>query len=611
MAARSAEDLLDYYKRELAYLRGQGADFARSYPQVAHMLELEKGQSSDPHVERLIEAVAFLAARVHRDLDNEFPQISSALLGLLYPSLVTPLPSISIAQFEVDLSQGKLTTGYQIPKLTPLASRSVTYTPAGNTPGSNAQCRFRTCYPVTLWPIKVADARFVPVSDYNFLDKDPGIASILRIRLQCLGQTNFQEMELSSLRFHLHGDLTEVMPLYELLLSSVKNVIALPEAGSPIKLPKNAIQEVGFGAEEEVLSSTSNAHSSYQLLQEYFAFPRKFLFFDINHLKLARGQHTSVDILFLLNKPKLRGISITSDNIKLGCTPIINLFRKTTEPLRIDHRKYEYRLVPDWRDESFTEIHTINTVTATDRESAGATTVQPYYEFNHGLSDDSTGPYWFARRDECHRPEIAGTDVWLSFLDLNFKPEKPDFPIIYANTTCTNRHLAEQVPAGAELIAEAVVASASITCLYKPTPQLSPQGGREQWRLISMLTLNNVSLFEENASLQNLREMLALYNVTDSASANEQIRGINSMKCESVVRRVGRDAWRGFCRGYEITLEFNESAYAAGSALLLAAVLNRFFAQYTSVNSFTQVVVKRDVEEWKRWEPMTGRQPVI
>ena len=122
MAARSAEDLLDYYKRELAYLRGQGADFARSYPQVAQMLELEKGQSSDPHIERLIEAVAFLSARVHRDLDNEFPQISSALLGLLYPSLVTPLPSISIAQFEVDLSQGKLTTGYQIPKSTPLAS---------------------------------------------------------------------------------------------------------------------------------------------------------------------------------------------------------------------------------------------------------------------------------------------------------------------------------------------------------------------------------------------------------------------------------------------------------------------------------------------------------
>ena len=75
--------------------------------------------------------------------------------------------------------------------------------------------------------------------------------------------------------------------------------------------------------------------------------------------------------------------------------------------------------------------------------------------------------------------------------------------------------------------------------------------------------------------------------------------------------RIGREAWRGFCRGFEIELEFEESAYVGGSPLLLAAVLNRFFAQYTSVNSFTRLVVKRGEEVWKRWEPMTGRQTVL
>ena len=201
--------------------------------------------------------------------------------------------------------------------------------------------------------------------------------------------------------------------------------------------------------------------------------------------------------------------------------------------------------------------------------------------------------------------------MWLSFLDLDFRPQRPDFPVVYAHALCTNRQLAEQMPVGAALVAEAAVASSRITCLYKPTPQLSPQSGREHWRLISLLTLNNVSLLDPQTRLQALQEMLALYNVTDAARANEQIRGIRSMECESVVGRIGRDAWRGFCRGYEITLQFDEGAYAGGSALLLAAVLNRFFAQYTSVNSFTRVVVKRDEEEWKRWEPMTGRQPVL
>lgn len=601
MAARSAEDLLDYYKRELAYLRGQGTDFARRYPQVAHLLELGPGQSSDPHIERLIEAVAFLTARVHLDLDNEFPQISSALLENLYPSLVSPLPSMSVAHFQIDLTQGKLTSGFDIPSHTALAARA-----SGNT-----QCRFRTCYPLTLWPLEITDAGFVAVNEFDFLRKDPGVASVLRVHLECMGEIDFAELELNRLRFHLHGESMEVMPLYELLVSGLRGVVVLPAQGQPTTLREGAFQEVGFGPDEQVLPRPGHVHPAYQLLQEYFAFPRKFLFFDVKELEAARGPHRSIDLLFLLNKPRLRGQTITRDTFKLGCTPIINLFGKTTEPLRIDHRKYEYRLVPDWRDEAFTEIHTITNVTATDREAAGATTVRPYYAFDHAARDESSGPYWVARRDDCHRPDIAGTDMWLSFLDLNFHPQRPDFPVVYAHALCTNRHLAEQVPVGAALVPEIAVASSRITCLYKPTPQLSPQSGRQHWRLISLLTLNNVSLLDPQTRLQTLQEMLALYNVTDAARANEQIRGIRSMSCASVVGRVGREAWRGFCRGYEITLEFDEGAYAGGSALLLAAVLNRFFAQYTSVNSFTRVVVKRDEEEWKRWQPMTGRQPVL
>ena len=601
MAARSAEDLLDYYKRELAYLRGQGVDFAQRYPQVAHMLELGPGQSSDPHIERLIEAVAFLTARVHRDLDNEFPQISSALLESLYPSLVSPLPSMSVAHFQVDTTQGKLTSGYQIPKHTSLAARA----------GGNLQCRFRTCYPLTLWPLEITDAGFVDVSEYDFLKNDADVASVLRIRLKCMGEIDFAELELDRLRFYMQGETMEVMPLYELLIANLRGIVVLTEQGQATRLREGSFQEVGFGPDEEVLPRPAHVHPAYQLLQEYFAFPRKFLFFDVQHLAAARGPHRVIDLLFLLSKPQMRGQSINRDTFALGCTPIINLFRKTTEPLRIDQRKYEYRLVPDWRDEAFTEIHTITNGTATDREAAGATTVWPYYAFDHAQRDESGGPYWFARRDDCHRPDIAGTDMWLSFLDLNFRPQQPDFPVVYAHALCTNRHLAEQVPVGAALVAETAVGSSRITCLYKPTPQLSPQGGREHWRLISLLTLNNVSLLDPNTRLKTLQEMLALYNVTDAARANEQIRGIRNMTCASVVGRIGREAWRGFCRGYEITLEFDEGAYAGGSALLLAAVLNRFFALYTSVNSFTRVVVRRDEEEWKRWEPMTGRQPVL
>lgn len=602
MATRSAEDLLDYYKRELAYLRGQGADFAQSYPKIAHALELGPGESSDPHIERLIESVAFLSARVHLDLDNEFPQIATALLESLYPSLVNPLPSMSVAHFQVDPTQGKLTSGLEIPRHTALYARAE----------GGLQCRFRTCYPLTLWPVEIAEAGFSTADAYDFLGGDPRIASVLRMKINCLGGAKFNELELSRLRLHLSGGWMEVLPIYEMLVSSLRGVVVIGGDGKHRRLPEASLQEVGFGPDEEVLPRPGHAHPAYGLLQEYFAFPRKFLFFDLLNLAKARGPYGSIEVLFLLGDPRPRGIQVDRSVFKLGCTPIINLFRKVSEPLRIDNRRYEYRLVPDWRDESTTEIHSIASVTSSDQESQRTQAVSPYYAFDHAAKDEDTGPYWLARRADSHRPDVPGTDMWISFLDLNFNPQQPSSPVVFANTLCTNRRLAEQIPVGAVLAPELSAASSRITCLYEPTLQVKPPlAGRVQWRLISLLTLNHVSLLDTEEGLKALREMLSLYNITDAAQANEQIQGIRSMKCRSVVGRIGREAWRGFCRGFEIELEFEESAYVGGSPLLLAAVLNRFFALYTSVNSFTRVVVKRGEEVWKRWEPMTGRQPVL
>lgn len=602
MATRSAEDLLDYYKRELAYLRGQGADFARSYPKIAHALELGPGESTDPHIERLIESVAFLSARVHLDLDNEFPEIASALLESLYPSLVSPVPSMSVAHFQVDPTQGKLTSGREIPRHTALYARAE----------NGLHCRFRTSYPVTLWPLEVSEAGFTTADAHDFLAGDPRIASVLRLRLRCLGGVKFNELDLSTLRLHLHGEWMEVLPVYEMLVSGLRGVVVVEGDGKHRRLPEGSLREVGFGADEEVLPRPGHSHPAYGLLQEYFVFPRKFMFFDLLNLAHKRGAYDSIEVLLLLGDPRPRGIAVTRESFRLGCTPIINLFRKTSEPLRIDNRRYEYRLVPDWREESTTEIHSIVSVTSSDQESQRTQPVSPYYAFDHSAKDEDSGPYWLARRAASHRPDVPGTDMWISYLDLKFDPQRPASPVVFANTLCTNRRLAEQIPVGATLAPELAAASSRITCIYEPTLQVTPPlAGRVQWRLISLLTLNHVSLLDPESGLKALREMLALYNITDAAQANEQIQGIKSMTCRSVVGRIGREAWRGFCRGFEIELEFEESAYVGGSPLLLAAVLNRFFALYTSVNSFTRVVVKRGEEVWKRWEPMTGRQPVL
>src|SRR5579871_2506525 len=148
------DELLLYYERELDYLRKSAAQFAETHPKVASRLVLEPTKCEDPHVERLLEGFAFLAARVHMKLDDEFPEITEALLSVVYPQLVRPVPSMSVVEFQLDPEKGKLSSGLKIDRNTPLYSKPI----------SGSPCTFRTCYDTTLWPITVSAAELRPPS---------------------------------------------------------------------------------------------------------------------------------------------------------------------------------------------------------------------------------------------------------------------------------------------------------------------------------------------------------------------------------------------------------------------------------------------------------------
>ena len=167
---------------------------------------------------------------------------------------------------------------------------------------------------------------------------------------------------------------------------------------------------------------------------------------------------------------------------------------------------------------------------------------------------------------------------------------------------------------GAQLQVEVAAPLIGISCLTKPTPQLSPPlGGATLWRLISHLSLNHLSLSEGKDSLQALREILKLYCFADRTFDEKQILGIREMNCRNVVRRVGSEAWRGFCRGIEVTLLFDPDMYVGSASFLFAAVLNHFVALYASVNSFTQLVIRSEQREgvWKKWPSMAGEKIIL
>jgi type VI secretion system protein ImpG len=602
MALAETPRSLRYYWQELSYLRKMGHRFALRYPKVAGRLELNPEECPDPHVERLIESFAFLTGRVQQSIDNHFPEVASELLEILYPHYLKPVPSMTVARIEADPEEGKLTTGHLVAKHTPL----FTHTRDGQV------VRFRTCYPVHLWPVRVSRATFESPDRYDFLDRETGIVTVLRLRIE--GHPDaLADLPLERLRFYLNADRVLVSNLYERLFGDLRRIVLLPDTGRPHFLPPETLKPVGFSPDEEVLPYPRYSHPAYRLVQEYFTFPEKFHFFDVTGLQ-GHGAERSLDLLFLLDRAPEKPPNFGPETFSLGCTPIINLFRRLSEPIRIDHRSLEYRLVADYRREKTTEIHSIRSVSESSDFGEHTRRFEGFYSFSHPMERRKHRAFWHARRVPAVREDVDGTDLLLSFVDLDFQPRKPPADVVFAHLLCTNRNLAEQMPAGALLETDEVTPRGRILCLKKPTFQIDPPlGGQTLWRLISHLSLNHLSLGEGEDSLKALREILRLYCPEGDDSGYQQILGLAAMSQRKIVHRLGQDAWRGFVKGTEVSLTLDESLYVGASAFLMASVLNHFFAQYAATNSFTRLVLHSSRREgvWKRWPAMAGERILL
>lgn len=601
------DEALRYYFDELTYLRTAGAEFAKTHDKVAANLDFSGEVSADPHVERLIESFAFLTGRIQRNLDAEFPQLTNALLGVLAPQLVQPVPPTAIARFAVDPVRAKVPTGYLVAKHTPLVARSTDGLP----------CRFRTCYPVHLWPLEVEDAAIEPAREQGV--DEPGISSVLRLRLRCLAG-KMSDLAIDRLRFFIDGSTPLASALYDAIFTGVRSIqlrAACTEGDAPvdsIRLPRGSLRQVGFRVEDEVVPSPPNSHPGYRLLQEYFHFPEKFRFFELRNFD-RRPAGEVVDVLLLLDRASPR-LSASKENFVLGCTPVVNLFRKTTEPVRVDHQRLEYRLVADARRERTTEIHSIESVSAVSNPEEKAAQYQPFYSARHSWDDSRRHAYWISRRAATGREDVPGTDLWLSFLNLDFARAKLTDEVIYAHTLCTNRRLALELKDRAELQIESPAPTHSISCIVRPTaPALPALGGNTVWRLISNLSLNRLSLEASGTGVDSLREILRIYALNDSPSVRRQIDGIRDLRVRHVVRRFGPPELRSFRTGSEITLDLDPGMYAGSSPIMLASVLRHFLAMHTSLNSFVQVLARRagddSDEAWKKWPPLAGDQPVV
>ena len=609
------DELLPHYNRELTYLRQLSREFAEQFPKVAGRLLMEGEITEDPHAERLMEAFAFLAARIHNRLDDEFPEITDALLGILYPHYLRPIPSMSIVQFQIDPEELHLTGRHTIARHRELYARPV----------NDLRCRFRTCYPVDLWPIRVAHARLEALARADFALRGNDAVAAITLNLQALGGTSFGELGIDRLRFFLDGEPPLMHALYEILFTGVHSVRVADGAGGSVVLPPDSISPVGFDADEGLLDYDARSLLGYRLLHEYFAFPEKFMFFDLGGLahaiKPSAGKQLELTIFLrdLERRERLQALAqgVSVNTFRLGCTPVVNLFRQNTEPLIISHQQTEYQVIADVRRPWGLEIYSVDSVRKLVRTGDRGQMVEyrPFYSLRHTSGEDEEETFWHATRRSSPRKDDSGTEVYLSLVDLRFEPARPPSDALTISATCLNRDLPGLLPFGGDqgdLEVEGEAPVARIRCLRKPTPTLRPPRRKgAYWRLISHLSLNHLSIVEDGR--EALLEILSLYNFSDSPALRKQIGGIVEVAAEPALAKIGPPGRQGFVRGTAIQLTFDEEEYVGAGAYLLAAVLERFFALYSSINSFTQLTAATRQREkpLAKWRPRAGQSILV
>jgi type VI secretion system protein ImpG len=611
------DELLLYYERELDYLRKSAAQFAEKHPKVASRLVLEPTKCEDPHVERLLEGFAFLAARVHLKLEDEFPEITEALLSVVYPQLVRPIPSMSVVEFQLDPEKGKLASGMKIERNSQLYSKPI----------SGVPCTFRTCYDTTLWPITVNAAELSPPSRLKPPVKTSDSAWAIRLELRCAKDVNFVSLKPDKLRFYLDGESGLVNILYELLFSRLNRIqvrdLTAGSKLSPVTLPATALNAVGFGPNEGMVPYPSSSFAGHRLLMEYFAFPEKFFFIDLGGLEAVThaGFKDAIEVIFLLSDIEGSGrqqrleLELSKKTFRLGCTPVVNLFPQVAEPIQLNQRRVEYPLIPDVRRPYSVEVYSVDEVSGINSANQKITTYEPFYSLRHSARRDDRSCFWLARRRPSNRPNDDGTDISLSLLDLSLTTADPDATVLSVKTTCTNRDLPGRLPFGnqdSDFELEGAAPMKRIVALRKPTgPVRPPMGKSVLWRLVSHLSLNYLSLVSEGKDA--LQEILRLYDQGRTAYSQNVIQSILQVRSRPHFARLVSEQGVSFARGLRIEMEIDEDQFTGGGAFLFAAVLERFFGLSASLNSFTQlsVTTPQRKEGLYEWEPRSGRRLLV
>jgi type VI secretion system protein ImpG len=603
------DELFAKYEHELGSLRSLCREYAQRYPKVAAKLQLGGDTCDDPHVERLIQAVALLCARVTKRLDDSYPQFTEALLNLLYPHYLRPFPSCAIARF-----CGNAT---RIARGTRIDSGKI-----GGVP-----CTFTTAYALTPTPVALASASYAPLIDAPAATRLPPDASSC-LTLVFTSAIPLCAASTTAMRFYIDADPSFCALLRDVLfLRTTAAYLQFDENDHWQRLPTVPIRPVGFADDEALLPHDARSHAASQLLAEYFAFPEKFNFFDVDLPALVRDlpPETSRVTLHLA----IAGIRADADQARMlsslssaqllqGCTPVVNLFRQAGVPIVYNQLSADYTVLAHGNYPEAFEVYSVDQVHMVQQtgNNARASAFRPFYSLRHGEEDGSdAGRYWLLRNDETLAICSPGHEKSIALVDASANPLVVDNGTLSIELTCTNRDLPCAIRMGGpegDLFLPGAVAGSTIRLLRRPTrPARLTNSPDTQWRLISHLALNHQSLMRDGAD--GLREMLTLYDLAQSPVSRRQIGGIVAVTQHETTAWMRHKRGTSLVHGMEICLTLDEAAYTGAGLHLFTQVLDDFLARYVHLNSFVELVVlsHHSGKELLRCKPRSGSTHLI
>jgi type VI secretion system protein ImpG len=650
-------EFLELYNRELKLLNEQAREFSEEFPGIAERLGALVGDNADPMITGLLQGAAFLAARVQLKLKHEFPEFTSNLLELLLPNALQPVPSCLLARFSPPFGDPALREGRVVPRG---AIIDATYRERDR----RIACRFTLSTSVTLWPFEIRAAQYHvsggPLQAMGVPAPPQARSALVLSLVHRSAERREDEPAPQAARKQpqalVAGCRTRDLPIYLTMpegdaVAVLEQIHArrvavylrhLDEFGNPVvvQLGPDCVAPLGFEEDEALLPNDPRVFGGFTLLRDYFVFPRKFLGFRVKDLDqhLAGIDAPAFDIVFAFEEPLTRlAAAVKADSFALYASPAVNLFEKTTDRIVLHSFQHEFAVTPDRSRVLDFEPHRIVSVQAHRAGAKERVPVHPLHATPPDRANDPAGLFYTVRRMPRRRSSLergygrpsdyVGTDMFVSLAGPGLDGEHPVVELS-VKALCSNRALAEQLPlgeGGADFRLMDDV-SLDIDCVAGPTKPLPPMVGQTSgrgefpfagdvaWRLVNLLALNHLGIAERGAgrNAQALRETLTLFGDPNDATLERRIRGIRQVDSRPVVRRLSQRTGTGAARGTQITILVEEKAFEGSGVFLLGAVLDRFLAEYASMNHFTETVLastERGVI--MRFPPRVGQRRLI